>query len=146
MSSWDSYYVVLISAVLSLMLPALLALISYICFPKKKVSVEPPERVAQAVQTICGQRVNIRFFLAANTAVVLITLVLVLIPCVTTLQAESRDHLHTGLISIVTISGFAALGLLYSIRKGDMGWLSSLKRMESQRDEGNLNSNFRKSE
>ena len=75
-------------------------------------------------QTILGQRINVRFFLAINAALILIALALELVPCVTTIQSENRDGLIKGLISIVTLAGFAVLGLLYSVRKGDMGWMS----------------------
>ena len=74
-----------------------------------------------------GQRINVRFFLAANAALILITLALMLLPCATTLQSENREGVVKGLISIITLAGFAALGLLYSVRKGDMGWLSSFQ-------------------
>ncbi len=83
-------------------------------------------------QTILGQRMNVRFFLAANAALVLITLALELVPCVTTLQTENQEGLVKGLISIITIAGFAVLGLLYSVRKGDMGWISTFHSDESK--------------
>jgi hypothetical protein len=31
------------------------------------------------------------------------------------------------LVAIVTIAGFAAIGLLYAARKGDLGWLRSFR-------------------
>jgi len=134
-SSWDSYYVVFLSAVLSLGIPAVLAVISFIFFPKNKIksSKSPKLQRGKPNQTILGQRINVRFFLAANAALILITLALALIPCVTTLQSENRDGLVKGLISIVTVAGFAVLGLLYSVRKGDMGWLSSF-HTDSQKE------------
>lgn len=129
-SSWDSYYIVFLSAVLSLGIPAFLAMISLVFFPrgKRKSAKTSNQLVPKASRTALGQRINVRFFLAVNAALVLLTLVLALIPCVTTLQSENHhghQGLMTGLISIVTISGFAVLGLLYSIRKGDMSWLST---------------------
>src|SRR5689334_8067892 len=124
-SSWDSYYVVFLSAVLSLGIPASLAVISFVFFPNHH-KIKRPIKVQKGLnsklnRTILGQRINVRFFLAANAALVLITLILALIPCATTLQTENREGLITGLVSIVTIAGFAVLGLLYAVRKGDMG-------------------------
>ncbi len=134
LSSWDSYYIVFLSAVLSLAIPAVLALISFVFFPKTPVGRANRKKLTEEIewgkanQTLLGQRVNVRFFLAANAALILITLALELIPCATTLESENREGLMKGLIAIVTLAGFAVLGLLYSIRKGDMGWLSSFQR------------------
>ena len=71
----------------------------------------------------------------------LITLAIELVPCATTLHSDNQEGLMKGLISIVTLAGFAVLGLLYSVRKGDMGWLSSFnnetsKRMKSELSHG----------
>jgi NADH:ubiquinone oxidoreductase subunit 3 (subunit A) len=127
MSSWDSYYIVFLSAILSLAIPSLLALISFCFFPnssKHLGSYRPPQLDGcSSNRTILGQRVNVSFFLAANASLILITLALELIPCATTLQFENREGLFKGLIAIVTIAGFSVLGLLYSVRKGDMSWL-----------------------
>ena len=121
-NSWDSYYVVFLSA-----------FISFLFFHKKQEKI--PASQLEAIKldrTILGQRINIRFFLATNAALLLITLALELIPCVTTLQSDNREGLGKGLISIVTIAGFAVLGLLYSVRKGDMGWLSSFQTQSAE--------------
>lgn len=129
-SSWDSYYIVFLSAILSLAIPASLAAISIIFFPKTKQKRLTPQNltVGKSNQTILGQRINVRFFLAANSALILITLGLELVPCATTVQSQNMEGLIKGIISIVTLAGFAVLGLLYSIRKGDMGWLSSFNQ------------------
>ncbi len=128
-SSWDSYYVVFLSALLSLGIPGTLAVISVVFFPRERLkgsrALKSPG--TKPNRTILGQRINVRFFLAANAALVLVTLALALIPCTTTLQTENREGLIKGLLAIVTIAGFAVLGLLYSVRKGDMGWLSSFQ-------------------
>lgn len=145
-SSWDSYYVVFLSAILSLAIPAGLALISILLFPRSKAKglKSPKFHAGKPNRTILGQRINIRFFLAANAALILITLALALIPCVTTLQTDpqssQKSELVHGLASIVTLAGFAVLGLLYSVRKGDMGWLSSFNTdlpKESQKEKKN---------
>ncbi|MEO5969550.1 MAG: hypothetical protein ABIQ95_06450 [Bdellovibrionia bacterium] len=133
-SSWDSYYVVFLSAILSLCIPLLLGGFSLLFLPRrnKKNGLASNLQGGKPNQTVLGQRMNVRFFLAANAALVLITLALELIPCVTTLQTENREGLIKGLISIITIAGFAVLGLLYSVRKGDMGWISTFHSDESK--------------
>jgi NADH:ubiquinone oxidoreductase subunit 3 (subunit A) len=136
-SSWDSYYVVFLSAILSLCIPLFVGGVSLLLLPRKskKSSIAPHLRGGRPNQTVLGQRMNVRFFLAANAALVLIALALELIPCVTTLQTENREGLIKGLISIITIAGFAVLGLLYAVRKGDMGWISTFHSDESKIDE-----------
>jgi NADH:ubiquinone oxidoreductase subunit 3 (subunit A) len=125
-SGWDVYYVVFLSALLALAIPSVLGLISYFVVPKH--AAEPPKKAEEAEVTVMAQRVNARFFLAANTALILITLGLVLIPCVGALQpGGSHQTYGRGLIAIVTVAGFAALGLLYSARKGDLSWLRSFQ-------------------
>jgi NADH:ubiquinone oxidoreductase subunit 3 (subunit A) len=133
-SGWDVYYIVFLSAFLALGIPAVLALISYLVSPQIKGRKQQPLRGFNAVladsneanKTLLGQKMNARFFLAANAALILITLMLALIPCVGMLQ-PGTDHegLLRALTAIVTIAGFAALGLLYSARKTDLGWLKS---------------------
>jgi len=150
-SSWDSYYIVFLSAILSLGIPAVLAIISLLLFPrnplvsKTKWLQQLPDFNGKngkvgfgANRTVLGQRINIRFFLAANAALILITLALALIPCATTLKSENQAGLVKGLISIVTIAGFAVLGLLYSVRKGDMGWLSSYQKNSTNNEKRNI--------
>jgi NADH:ubiquinone oxidoreductase subunit 3 (subunit A) len=141
-SGWDVYYIVFLSAFLALGIPAVLALISYVVSPQIKGRKQQNTQGYNAVladstdtnRTVLGQKMNVRFFLAANAALILITLMLTLIPCVGMLQ-PGTDHegLLRGLTAIVTIAGFAALGLLYSARKTDLGWLKSFQ--SGRRDE-----------
>lgn len=133
-SGWDVYYIVFLSAFLALGIPAALALISYLISPQVRGRKRRPDARHNAIladstehnQTVLGQKINARFFLAANASLILITLMLILIPCVGMLQ-PGTDHegLLRGLTAIVSIAGFAALGLLYSARKADLGWLRS---------------------
>ena len=133
-SGWDVYYIVFLSAVLALGIPAALAVVSYIVSPRVKGRKQRALKDFNTVladatvanETVLGQKMNARFFLAANAALVLITLMLALIPCVGMLQpGNDQEGLFRGLIAIVTIASFAALGLLYSARKSDLGWLKS---------------------
>ncbi|MGK5083598.1 hypothetical protein WDW37_09860 [Bdellovibrionota bacterium FG-1] len=128
-SGWDVYYIVFLSAFLALGIPAALALVSYLVSPKNGAKTEAVE----ANRTVLGQKINARFFLAANAALVLIALMLALVPCVGILQ-PGTDHegLLRGLVAIVSIAGFAALGLLYSVRKGDLSWLTSFREEKGE--------------
>src|SRR5436190_9027251 len=109
-SGWDVYYVVFLSALLALGVPVALALASRFVsarspFPGKQVRDLPGDGLgarvaANADDTALGRRVNTRFFLGANAALVLITLALVLIPCAGALAAGvGRGALLRGLTS-----------------------------------------------
>lgn len=140
-SGWDVYYVVFLSAVVALGIPAALALISMLVSPGGRARPAAPKRenelpgaslpvheTESARESYLGRRINTRFFLSANAALILITLALILIPYVGTLRKDAdKPALVRGLISIVTIAGFSALGLLYSARKGDLDWLQSFR-------------------
>lgn len=129
--SWDSYYVVFLSALLSLTFPAVLAAVSFVLFGNKFRKKPGPAKelgTRGKNETVLGQRINVRFFLAANAALILFALALALIPCVTTLRADNDEGMGKGLAAIITLAGFSVLGLLYSIRKGDMSWLDSYDR------------------
>ncbi|MBI2711505.1 MAG: hypothetical protein HYX41_01400 [Bdellovibrio sp.] len=132
-SSWDSYYIVFLSAVLSLGIPSVLALLSSAVFQKKRSAHlrQTPDLPAPN-QTVLGQKINVRFFLAANAALILFGLALELVPCATTLQAGNHEGLLRGLLAIVSVAGFSVLGLLYSVRKGDMSWVDSFQSMENR--------------
>src|SRR4051812_44540585 len=112
-SSWDAYYVVFLSAFLALLIPAILKLVSRAVAPKKDATntFAPSDLKREQL----GRRMNSRFFLAANSAVLLIALGLCAIPSIGILRGTSS---LPALISILTIAALAALGLLYAVRKG----------------------------
>ncbi len=133
-SGWDVYYVVFLSAFLGLGIPSALASISFLISPKvtarkKRGALDSNTVLTDATQvnlSVLGNKVNARFFLATNAALLLITLVLVLVPCVGLLQpGGDHEELLRGWVAIITIAGFAGLGLLYSARKADLSWLKT---------------------
>lgn len=131
-SSWNVYYVIFLSAVLALAIPAILALASYLVSAgkvKKKLNREVLDEIPSVNETLLGRRINARFFLGVNAALILITLILVIVPCAGQLQANhNKIGLLRALVAIITIAGFAALGLLYSVKKGDLSWLESFQK------------------
>jgi NADH:ubiquinone oxidoreductase subunit 3 (subunit A) len=140
-SGWDVYYIVFLSAFLALAIPAALAAVSYLVSPRirgrKQRALKDFNTVladsGEPNRTVLGQKMNARFFLAANAALILIALMIALIPCVGMLQpGTDSEGILRGLIAIVTIASFAALGLLYSARKGDLSWLRSYYRGEER--------------
>lgn len=128
-SGWGVYYVVFLSAVLALVIPALLYLFSWVVRTRGPVqAIEIRPEVAQEAERARSRRMNTRFFLGVNVALALMNAALILIPCVAMLHHFSgRDGAERALASIVTISVFSALGLFYAARKGDMAWLRSFR-------------------
>ena len=135
-SGWDVYSIVFVSAFLALGIPASLAMISYLISPQ--VKGRKPQTAGgynpaladatHANVTQLGPRMNARFFLSANAALILIALLLILVPCSGMLQpGVGREGVIRGLVAIVTVAGFAAIGLLYAARKSDLGWLRSYR-------------------
>lgn len=137
-SSWDVYYVVFLSAFLALAVPALLALVSRAVRSGKRSPVETPSPIehAEAPRNHLGRRINARFFLGVNAALVLITLGLALIPCVGILQnPETVGGAGRTLVAIITLAGFAGMGLFYSATKGDLSWISSYRDAPEEKHE-----------
>ncbi len=132
-SGWDVYYVVFLSAALALGIPAgLSALAAWIRVrsqvPRHRV-VTSHSGAGTASEPKLARRLNTRFFRGANAALLLIAVGLILIPCVGLYQPE-RDARHEGgraLVGILSLAGFAALGLLYAARKGDLDWLKNFQ-------------------
>jgi hypothetical protein len=77
---------------------------------------------------------NARFFLSVNAALVLITIMIALIPCAGMIRNAGGDSAQAlrALLAIVTLSGLAGLGLLYSSRKGDLSWIRSFEKDQVQ--------------
>lgn len=131
-SGWGVYYVVFLSAVLALVIPAFLYVFSWLVRarnPANQGAVKPeaPETQKEA-ERARSRRMNTRFFLGVNVALALMNAALILIPCVAMLHHFSgREGAERALASIVTITVFSALGLFYAARKGDMAWLRSFR-------------------
>ncbi len=136
-TNWDFYYVVFLSAILSLGIPMVLMLVSFLFVPKNGRGGQPVPSFekSKSNRMPSGHRMNVQFFLAANAALMLATLGLALVPCVTIINSENLQGLVKALMAIVTVAGFAILGLLYSVRKGDMGWQCSTQvgQVEAQK-------------
>src|SRR4051812_36635939 len=96
-SSWDAYYLLFLSAVLALVVPIILAILSRWVAPERpKAEVGESSVFEPITREHLGQRINSRFFLGANSALILISLVLTLFPCVSTLQEDAGEGVITG--------------------------------------------------
>jgi hypothetical protein len=126
-SGWDVYYIVFLAAGLALGIPFVLTLISFVVSPGRKRPAIQPKPAG-----MLGRKINIRVFLGANAALVLIALILALVPCVPGSAVTDETVLARSLIAIVSVAVFAAMGLLYAARKGDLSWLKSYRPNASE--------------
>jgi hypothetical protein len=136
-SSWDVYYVVFLSALLALGVPALLGLFSYLASAERGKTLQtggPTKNVANSA--LLRQKINARFFLGINAALILMAIAIILIPCTAMLQqAMGQEAYLKGLIAIVSLATFCGLGLLYSSRKGDLSWVQSFQSTKDKESE-----------
>ena len=125
-SGWEIYYVVVLSAMLALGIPAALATLSFLFSRSHKK--RPKSRTNEELGEISGlgNRINARFFMAANAALILVAMALVLVPLVGSVQP--RGTALRSLLAVVSISSLAALGLLFALRKGDLSWLTTYQK------------------
>ena len=142
-SGWEIYYRVLLAAGVSLLLPWGLWTVSRAL--QRKLSTASPSMIrkqgglfpgwTEKRQTLTrdplAQRLNTRFFLAANAALALVALALALVPCVVLLSSARRELIQGEglrvLVLILSLSVFLLVGLLYATRKGDLGWIRTYR-------------------
>jgi len=138
---WNSYYFILLAGFLALGFPLTFGFLGWISssfrFSRPISNRKRPEGLPTAVSAnkIENQdgRFHSRYFLALNSSVILLVLALVLIPCVAAfreLLLEDGGYLveiviaSTGLILLVS--------LIYSSRKGDLGWVWSYRNEKEE--------------
>ena len=135
-SSWNVYYVVFLSAGVALAIPGLLALVSAGVSRLSRSSSPQPKAVRSEVfeespvenQVSLGKRTNVRFFLGMNVALLLVSSALLLIPIVGVFKSGAGATVGVrAAFTLFTISIFAALGLFYAVRKGDVAWLMTYR-------------------
>jgi hypothetical protein len=125
-SSWSVYYLIFLSGVLSLALPALLSLASR--------WVAPPERPEPSVATrpalTSEGGFNTRFLIGANVTVSLMGFLLLLIPLVGSYGNLARERLLIAVACLLSVVAFSGVALLYASVKGDLGWIKSVESPE----------------
>jgi hypothetical protein len=138
-SGWDVYYIVFLSALLALGIPLVLTFVSRIVSRAARKSSPDITGVASrslpgALNDHLGQRMNARFFLGVNSTLALITLLLILIPCVGVIRNADgdREAALRSLFAVLSVAGFAGLGLLYCSRKGDLSWIRSFQKTPNE--------------
>jgi NADH:ubiquinone oxidoreductase subunit 3 (subunit A) len=119
---------VFLSALLALGVPASLAVISRLVSSRKPARNAETAKPAPSGRSMLDSRINARFFLGVNAALVLITISLGLIPVAGMLRPDSGagTFMHA-LIAIISLALFSCLGLFYSSRKGDLSWIKSFQ-------------------
>jgi hypothetical protein len=130
-SGWSIYYIVFVAGALSLAVPVLMTLFSFIASgirPSFKAGAPSSQNLRSKPSddenpTAAGKRTNPRAFGGLNAALALLAMALLLLPCTITLSSNPI----LGLVCVLTLALMAALALLYGIRKKDLDWLSSYK-------------------
>jgi hypothetical protein len=128
-SGWETYYIVFLAAALSLGIPLVLGALSFFFTPAKRVKsgIQIPSEV-RSERSELSRRMNTRFFLGANASLILVSLALMLIPCLGYFREERQGgYFPASMWAIISISLFIALGLLYSARKNDLSWQKSFR-------------------
>lgn len=133
-SGWERYYVLILSSLLALGIPLSLAVLSQIFSePRHKKQQDQTKNMfvnLDLKHTQLGKKINTRFFMGAIFAHLLIVLVLILIPCVAIISFYSAQG------AVVVVSALALLGVIYSVRKGDLAWLETLRKKENDTTKG----------
>jgi NADH:ubiquinone oxidoreductase subunit 3 (subunit A) len=136
-TGWDAYYVILLAGFTAILLPFVLNGLSIVLRPiNRSPSAEVAVEKARPEILADRQRVNTRFFIAINGAILLISLSVLLIPITAVIQNFIKEEnfflLSRGIVSLVVVSGFLGLALFYAFRKGDLSWLKSFRKKSNQ--------------
>lgn len=139
-SSWNVYYVVFLSAGMALAIPGFLALVSALVSRASKTG--PPsvrwelfEEAPLKSQVRLGKRMNARFFLGMNVALVLVSCALLLIPIIGVFKSGENPTIGIrASLTVLSVCTFASLGLFYAVRKGDIAWLTSFRTPRTPKD------------
>lgn len=132
-SNWDTYYAVLLSALLALIIPGALTILSRLLLGSRTNNeqalpeVQFPQVIGsqKAKLNPLGHRLNVRANRSINSAMLFILLTLLLVP-----YSATEINRNTALSIIVALS-FLALALLYAVRKGDFNWTDSFNEKDS---------------
>lgn len=138
-TGWEAYYVIIISALLGLGLSLAVGLIASVLsrkfYREKKQLIKDFD--SEKNEGLVN-RINTRFFLGINASCVLITLGLLLIPCVGSIsyleQQGDRQIFARAIMAILAIVCFASFGLFYAVRKGDLDWVKTISIDEDQEE------------
>ncbi|MGK5089841.1 hypothetical protein WDW86_20000 [Bdellovibrionota bacterium FG-2] len=115
-----------------------MAIFLFIIIPKKRKfrraqNAKKNNQARPVVRSLLGRRINVRFYLSANAALIFVTLSFGFVPCVGAIQKESeRMDVVAAIVSLCCLGVFSGVGLLYAIRKGDLSWLRSYHRHEDE--------------
>ncbi len=120
---------VFLSSALALFIPFGLSVFAWLLRGFEAGRKTSPADLAQREKL--GARMNTRFFLGANSALALIGLALLLVPCASALgTAPAREGKSRAAVAIAVVAAIAGIGLLYASRKGDTRWLSTYRDVQ----------------
>ena len=131
-SGWEVYSVLVLAALLAAMFPIFLYGVAWILSPRNRSGGEPPEPADLVLSA--PSKMNTRVFIPTNTAILLLGLALILVPCVSAWQAAegiAASEIPL-LVAIFSIIGFCLVGLLYAVAKKDLSWFSHFRKIRGK--------------
>ena len=141
-SRWDQYFLIVLSALVAVIFPLLLSFMSRLFSSRMKPgiidrsSLFPPRTTQPKLK-----KINLRFFTSVSLASVFLSLTLLLVPCVVTVRTliEHGESKEAGrvLLSIISVSGLLLLGVFYSVSKGDLNWIRTIRASHLKTGRGN---------
>jgi NADH:ubiquinone oxidoreductase subunit 3 (subunit A) len=133
---WSAYSVVFVSAATALMAPLFLSALARAFSYRYRVSLKRPgipgdlisTREMESREQIRGQRLNTRYFLAMNIAVVLSGALFIIIP-VAAAYRDINEPVFRARAAAVLLStlGLVAVSAVYASKKGDLEWLTTFR-------------------
>ncbi|MEK7692010.1 MAG: hypothetical protein AAB425_13430 [Bdellovibrionota bacterium] len=117
-----------LGALMALVVPVSLGLLSRLVSGKPDATTRQLHQNDSKAQP---RRINVRYFLAVNAALVFLAVFFIAVPpVINVIKSESREELVRSVIAVVSVALFSGLGLFYGSRKGD---LSRVRAYESSK-------------
>jgi NADH:ubiquinone oxidoreductase subunit 3 (subunit A) len=128
-NNWGAYSVIFLAAGAAMLLPlgleAVSALVRQGRPEESKGALKPSLSGDEQRLVSATERMNTRYFLGINIAMLVAFGLLVLIPLMSFSRekAAGRSDLFFGVLGILATLFWAGLSLAYAVRKGDLDWL-----------------------
>ena len=128
--SWEAYWLMFLAGVLSLGIPLFLTVLARALGrfrPKSGQVLErseesKPSRKRSGELVAIGQRMNVRFFLAAGVALTLIGGIIPLVAIIPQLHSVDAEIKTRAAVVVTVLTLTVAFALFYASKKGDLEW------------------------
>tara|TARA_Y100000590_G_scaffold468143_1_gene649695 strand:+ start:3293 stop:3739 length:447 start_codon:yes stop_codon:yes gene_type:complete len=124
------YGYLFVASLVGLVGPAALALISYLFRQKKKVNDLKPLSFQQPPPPELPRHINTRYYIGLSIAGVSMGLILLLIPVAADFRrvvSSEKGLFLKSFFLLMSMMGLLMVSVFYSIKKGDVNWVHSLR-------------------